>query len=104
MIVELANKFRFEVDEIREIINANRVPSLHMHIGGNISKFKSDVINKNFDGMNLSSIKIFEDEKSTIPIEVFNKYTTLTHFEKAFSGSGSNGEITIILSVMIKQE
>ncbi len=96
MVVELANKFRFEVDSINEIINANKIPSLHLHVNNNIGTLKSSAVLKNFDEKTLSSIKVFATKEDTIPIAVYNEYTHLTHFEKQFSGA--NGDITIILA------
>lgn len=97
MIVELANKFRFEVDDIVENVNANMIPSLHLRsTGKNINSLKSSTVVQNFDNKSLSTIKIFENKDSTIPIAIYNEYIQLSRFEKVFSGS--SGSITIILT------
>lgn len=97
MIVELANKFRFEVDDIQEVVNANKMPSLHLRATKNIGTLTANTIIKNFDGKTLSSIKIFENIDSKVPIYTFTDYDTLAHFENSFSGP--TGTITIILSM-----
>ena len=98
MIVELANKFRFEIDEVHEIINSSRVASLQLFVSGDVGSLKNSEILKNFTETSLSSIRVFESDKSVVPMTIYTDYTHLAHFERVFS-SDNKGHVTIILAM-----
>ncbi len=98
MVIELANKFRFEIDEIHEIINSSRVASLQLYVSGDVGSLKNSEILKNFTETTLSSIRVFESDKATIPMTIYTDYTHLAHFERVFSADNKS-HVTIILAM-----